>query len=1286
MSQSPSLLARARVPFVISVSVILLTVASVWPSRQQAGSSLRPSQSNPVITAEPDKAAITPAASTITVNSLADAANGTDGLCTLREAITAANTNTASGAVAGECAAGSSSGSDTINFSVTGTINLTGALPDIVSNMTINGPGSSQLTVRRNTGGFYRNFNFTCSQGIGPTAGLSGLTARDGRTPDGGTPEPINFNISTSSGAGIRILCGNVTMTDVVVTANQTGTNAGGGGILNAGNLTMTDCAVTGNHTGDGSGGGIASLGTLTMTNCLVSGNSTGNVNSAGTSGAGGGIYNSSSLTLVNTTISNNSTGNNNGTGVGGSGGGIYFFSSADGSLINCTISGNATGANVPSGNRGIGGGIYGNLGDFNTKLLLTGSTVSGNTGLGIRTDFRGVLVLTNSTVSGNHLDDGVKVKYRMVVTNSTITANDGTGLVSENTSPTPSIIRNSIVAGNGVGDVGFPGFSTGGHNLIGVGIVPFADGVNGDQAGTMGTPLNPHLGPLANNGGPTQTHALLSNSTAIDAGDNCVADPAHCGETFISQLITDQRGSVFARLIDGPDANTTATVDIGAYEMQTALSNLPDTTTNEDTQLIVPFDGGDTSTITSVTATSSNTTLVPNDASHLSVAITGSTGAVTINPATNQFGATNITVTINRTGGSESKTFLLTVNPVNDAPSFTKGPDQTVNEDAGAQTVANWATSISQGPNESGQTLTFQVTGNTNAALFSAGPAISSTGTLTYTTVANANGSATVTINLKDNGGTASGGADTSASQTFAINVNPVNDVPSFTKGPDQTVNHNAGAQSVPNWATNISAGPADESGQTLTFQVTGNTSPALFSAGPAISSTGTLTYTPAGTTAGTATITINLKDNGGTANGGVDTTPSQTFNITVTPPSGGFINFSAATNNTTESSGFTTLTVKRTGDLSRQVTVDYASSVDNGLPCSTANGAATPKCDFTLALGTIRFAPGEDTKTVTVLISQDSFVEGPETFTVSLSNPTNLAALGPTSTSTTTITDDVPESSGNVIDDARNFVRQHYHDFLNREPDPSGWDFWTGEITSCGGNAACIEVKRINVSAAFFLSIEFQNNGYLVERFYKVAYGDATGNSRFVNPHQIAVPIVRASEFFMDTQRIGRGVVVLQPGWEQALENNKQAYALEFVQTARFVNSLPTNLTPSQFVDRLNQNTGGVLSLSERQTVINLFGGAQNSSNVTARAQAIRMVADDQDLFNGEFNRAFVLAEYFGYLRRNPNDAPELNQDYTGYDFWLTKLNERNGNYIEAEMVKAFLASDEYRQRFGS
>ncbi len=272
------------------------------------------------------------------------------------------------------------------------------------------------------------------------------------------------------------------------------------------------------------------------------------------------------------------------------------------------------------------------------------------------------------------------------------------------------------------------------------------------------------------------------------------------------------------------------------------------------------------------------------------------------------------------------------------------------------------------------------------------------------------------------------------------------------------------------------------------------------------------------------------------------------------------------------------------------------------------------------------------------------------------------------------------------NQIDQSNFFVKQHYLDFLSRQPDQSGWDFWTNQITNCGSNAQCIEVQRINVSASFFLSIEFQQTGYLVERMYKVAYGNAVGNSTFNGAHQLSVPIVRFNEFLTDTQRIGQGVIVLQPGWDTLLENNKRAFASEFVQTSRFIGAFPTTMTPAEFVDKLNTNAGNVLSPTERTTAINLFGGAGSTTNTTARGQAVRQVAESAALSNAEFNRAFVLAEYFGYLRRNPNDAPESTLDYTGYEFWLTKLNQFNGNYINAEMVKAFLSSIEYRQRFGS
>ncbi len=259
------------------------------------------------------------------------------------------------------------------------------------------------------------------------------------------------------------------------------------------------------------------------------------------------------------------------------------------------------------------------------------------------------------------------------------------------------------------------------------------------------------------------------------------------------------------------------------------------------------------------------------------------------------------------------------------------------------------------------------------------------------------------------------------------------------------------------------------------------------------------------------------------------------------------------------------------------------------------------------------------------------------------------------------------------NPLDDAQFFVREHYLDFLNREPDSDGLAFWMNEITSCGSDQQCLEVKRINVSAAYFLSIEFQQTGYLVYRTYKSSYGDLPG---------VLVPI-RLNEFSPDTQVIGQGVIVNKSGWEQVLENNKQAFMSEFVQRSRFTTAYPTSLVPGEFVERLFSNAGVTPSDEERIAAINEFGGAATTSDLAARARALRQVSENSTLTQQEFNRAFVLMQYFGYLRRNPNDAPDGNFD--GYNFWLNKLNNFNGDYLGAEMVKAFITSGEYRQRFG-
>src|SRR5215217_5590097 len=232
----------------------------------------------------------------------------------------------------------------------------------------------------------------------------------------------------------------------------------------------------------------------------------------------------------------------------------------------------------------------------------------------------------------------------------------------------------------------------------------------------------------------------------------------------------------------------------------------------------------------------------------------------------------------------SAQKTVTVTVDAVNDAPSFTKGPEQTKDEDAGAQTVDDWATAISAGPNESGQQLTFEVT-NDNNNLFTSGgqPSVAPDGTLTYTPAADKNGSATVTIKAKDSGGTANGGQDESAEETFTVTINAVNDAPSFQKDANETVNEDAGAQAVNGWASDISAGRTDENGQQLTFEVTSDTN--LFTAGgqPAIDASGKLTYEAAPNANGSATVTVKAHDDGGTLNGGTDTSAEQIFTIKV-------------------------------------------------------------------------------------------------------------------------------------------------------------------------------------------------------------------------------------------------------------------------------------------------------------------------------------------------------------------------------------------------------------------
>ena len=264
------------------------------------------------------------------------------------------------------------------------------------------------------------------------------------------------------------------------------------------------------------------------------------------------------------------------------------------------------------------------------------------------------------------------------------------------------------------------------------------------------------------------------------------------------------------------------------------------------------------------------------------------------------------------KSGGSQSAYDLWRANfghtggvplPPNVAPSFLKGGNQEVLEDSGISTVTGWATGISAGPaNESGQSVSFLVS-NDNNALFATQPAIAPNGTLSYTLAPNFNGSATVTVRIKDDGGTDNGGVDTSQSQTFTISVTPVNDAPSFVKGAHQAFANTVGAVSVSGWATAISPGASNESLQTVVFLVEAD-DPNLFAVLPAIDSSGTLTFTPAIGAVGTTIVSVRAKDTGGVANGGQDTSAAQQFTIDITSTAGAPVIDAALLNDTAPAS----------------------------------------------------------------------------------------------------------------------------------------------------------------------------------------------------------------------------------------------------------------------------------------------------------------------------------------------------------------------------------------------
>jgi aldose sugar dehydrogenase len=345
----------------------------------------------------------------------------------------------------------------------------------------------------------------------------------------------------------------------------------------------------------------------------------------------------------------------------------------------------------------------------------------------------------------------------------------------------------------------------------------------------------------------------------------------------------------------------------------------------------------------------------------------------------------------------------------------------------------------------------------------------------------------------------------------------------------------------------------------------------------------------------------------------------------------------FSSASYLVAESGGSVILSVTRLGDVSQAASVEVV----------TGGGTASAKTDYTPASKSLQFAAGETLKTVAVPIIDNLYVQGARTINVTLGNPSNGSFLGSPASSTVTILDnDTVAPTANPLDDAQFFVNQQYLDFLGRVPDVAGFSYWTNKITTCGTDPACLKAERIGVSAAFFIEQEFQQTGSFVYRLYKGPLGRRPSYAEFV---------------------ADRGKVI----GGSDLAASKLVLLNEFVLRAEFKQAYPDIMTNAEFVNKLFDTAGLVPFTVERQQQIAAMNGGKT------RAQVVGDVIEIQFFKDREYNPSFVLMQYFGYLRRNP--------DAGGYDFWLDVITNRDPNNYRS-MVCAFITSAEYQQRFSS
>jgi uncharacterized repeat protein (TIGR01451 family) len=728
-------------------------------------------------------------------------------------------------------------------------------------------------------------------------------------------------------------------------------------------------------------------------------------------------------------------------------------------------------------------------------------------------------------------------------------------------------------------------------------------------------------LAVTVNNGSTATTGGVTVSNLSVSSAGVVTADVvAACGATTanFTLKVTDSGGL---------SSTTSLPVTVNANPAPTLTYSSPQSVNFGDSLTVNPATGPSDDVSVSSIVLQSKGTYTGN------ISVNNTTGVVSISNAAP--GGTH-TITIRATdncGTTTDASFNLTVAKV----ATTTGVTSSVNPSDFGQSVTFTATVTSSAGIPSG-TVQFKDNGNNlgSAATLVNGVATLTTSALTVGThpiTADYSGDA----NFLSSSGTLAGGQVVRSQPTLSIN--------------DVTqAEANSGTTDF-NFTVTLSAA------SNLTVTVNYATADGTAKAGTDYQSTsGTLTFNPGDTSKpitvtvighslnGTsAFFTVNLSNptNATISKGqGVGTIQSQSTSL----------QFSATSYTVNEGDGHAIVTINRLGDTSQPASINYATSDQSFLnPCSQVTGLASQRCDYAITIGKLNFAAGDSSKQIFIPIIDDAYTEGPETFTLTLSNPTGGVIQGNSST-TITIVDNDAANGANPLDQDSFFIRELYIDFLDREPDPPGLQGWLNILHSqCQVPTDC---DRIAVALGFVNSPEFTDRGYFIYKLYKTL-PDASNPTFGRIPHYF--------EFTTDMAKVS--------GFLSSNDLNaaKDAFIAEFMTRSEFMTRYNPSLNdPTGYVDALL----ATVNLPNHPTRNTWIAGLTNGT--LSRGQVLRQLVESAEVNSRFKNEAFVIMNYFGFLRRDADAA---------YTTWIQLFNDTDDQRL---IINGFINSPEYRQRF--